>query len=101
MTSARMHADIGRSRTAGAHGVELLQCAVGTTDREGAGGALLVVTYTVGLIRRVEPRSRGVRNEAIRTRADLDDTACGHCARRPIDLEDMDAAAVSRRQIDL
>ena len=104
MTSARMHADKGGSRAARGHGVEDLQCAVGATDCEGAGGALLVVAYrahAVGLIRQVQPRSRGVRRQATRARADLDDAACRHRAGRAIHVKDMDAAAVSRRQIDL
>src|SRR4029453_14858679 len=59
MTSARVHADKGGTRAARSDGVEDLQRAVGATDREGAGGALLVLAdraHAVGLIRRVKPR---------------------------------------------
>ena len=96
-----MDADIGGAGAAGAHGVEQLQLSVGPIDGEGADGALLVVADPIGFVGGVEACARGIERQAARARAHLDDADRRHRSGGAIHLEEMDAAAVARRQVHL
>ena len=96
-----MNTDIGGAGAAGANRVQQLQSAVGPIDGEGADGALLVVADAIGFIGGVEAGSCRVQRQATRARAHLDDADRRHGAGDAIHVEEMDAAAISRRQIHL
>ena len=99
--SARMHADIGRAGAAGTNGVEQLQFPVVSIDGEGTDRAFFFVAHSIRLIGGIQARSGSIQGQAARARAHLKDAEGRHRAGGAVDLEDVDAATIAGRQIDL
>ena len=99
--AAAMHTRVGRSGPAGRDAVHQLQLSRGPIHGERADGARGAVVDEVGGVGRIDVRARRVEHEGTGARVVLDD-ACGRQrARRAIDPEDVDAATVAGRKIDL
>lgn len=99
--SGRMHAEMGRPLAAGRDGVEQSRLPVRRMEGEGADRPPFLLADPLGFVGRIEARLRGVERQGARARAHF-----MHPGRRQgpggaVDPKEVNAAAVSRRQINL
>jgi hypothetical protein len=97
----RMNAHVGRAGSAGRHHVQELQLAVRGVDGKRADGSGFRLADPSSFVSGIDRRSPLIHRQATGTGPHPYDPGRSQFSRTAIDLEQMDAAAVPRRQIDL